>query len=316
MMEIEKNGRIVSKQRKKARTDALSTGAEILFNGIIALFSLVCIIPFLFVIIISLTDETTLAENGFTFFPEKMSLYAYEYVFKSSDALVSSFSVSVFVTAAGTLIALVITSMYAYVLFRKDYKYKKFFTFIIAFTMLFGGGLVPFYITMTQFLHLRNSLWALIIPSCLSAFHVIVLRTFFTTTVPESLIDSAMMDGSGEFRTFLQIVLPISLPGIATIGLFTSLGYWNEWFNALLFIDKKNLMPLQYLLIEIQNKVDFLTQFSKQMNAGEISAVTSTLPRESMKMVLVVISVLPISCAYPLFQRYFIQGLTIGAVKG
>lgn len=301
---------------KKYRPGALSLKGEIIFNLILLLFSLACIFPFIFVIIISVTDELSLAKNGFSLVPEKFSLAAYKYIFGSSSALVSSFFVSVLITVVGTLLALMITTMYSYAIFRKDFKFRKFFTFMAVFTMLFGGGLVPFYIVMTQFLHLRNTIWALIIPSCLSAFHIIILRTFFSTTVPESLIDAAMIDGCGELRLFARIILPISLPGIATIGLFTALGYWNEWFNAMLFIDQKELMPLQYLLMTIQNKIDFLTQFSRQMNVNEQRSVIESLPRETAKMALVVISVLPISLAYPFFQRYFIQGLTIGAVKG
>ena len=298
------------------RADRLSFLSEIICNSILAIFSIMCIIPFVFIIIISLTDEMTLAQNSYSFFPEKWSLEAYRYVFQTGEQLFTSYMVSIFITVIGTIIALIITSMYAYALFRKDYKFRRAFTFVAFFTMLFGGGLVPFYITMTQLLGLRDSIWALIIPLCLNAFNIIILRTFYTTTIPDALIDSAMIDGSGELRIFYQIILPISLPGIATIGLFTAIGYWNDWFNALLFIDSPRLTPLQHLLMKIENRMDFIIRNATKMSSAEASYAIRNMPRESAKMAMVVFVVLPIALAYPFFQRYFIQGLTIGAVKG
>ncbi|MFU0800627.1 MAG: carbohydrate ABC transporter permease [Xylanivirga thermophila] len=302
--------------KKEYRPNALGPVAEVIFNIILALFSLSCIIPFIFIVIISFTDEMALAEYGYSFFPKKTTMEAYKYIFKTGELLGRSYGVSVVITVVGTILTLIITSMYAYALYRKDYKFRGFFTFIAFFTMLFGGGLVPFYITMTQLLKLRDSIWALIMPMCLNAFHIIVLRTFFTTTIPDSLIDAAAIDGSGEFRTFLQIILPISLPGIATIGLFTTLAYWNDWFNAMLFIDNPNLIPVQYLLMKIENRMEFIIQNATKMTSSEASSALKSLPRESARMAMVVLVVLPIAAAYPFFQQFFIQGLTIGSVKG
>lgn len=283
---------------------------------ILFLFSIACIIPFIFSIIISLTDELALAKNGYSFFPEIMSVDAYNYILKNGEMLGNSYLVSIFVTLVGTILALFVTSMYAYVLFRKEYRFRKFFTFYAFFTMIFGGGLVPFYITMTQFLNLRDSIWALVVPGMLSAFNIIILRTFFTSSVHTALIDATKIDGCGEFKTFRLIVLPLCLPGIATIGLFSALFYWNDWFNALLFIDNPNLIPLQYLLMRIQNNMDFVIQNARRLTASQASDALASLPRESARMVMVVLVVLPIACAYPFFQKYFIKGLTIGGVKG
>ena len=182
--------------------------------------------------------------------------------------------------------------------------------FLVFFTMLFGGGMVPSYIVMTQVLGLKNSILALILPLAFSAYNIIVMRTFFQKSVPESIIESARIDGASEFRIFLKIVLPLSIPGIATIALFSTLAYWNDWFNAMLYIDYPNLVPLQYMLIKIENNMEFIRQ-----NAMLSNDVLGTLPQESVRMAMVVISTLPIACTYPFFQKYFIGGLTIGGVK-
>lgn len=301
---------------RKYNPNALSLKSELSFHILLLLFSLSCIIPFIFVVIISFTDETSLLNNGYTFFPEKFSLTAYQYVFKNGGLLINSYLVSIFITVVGTVISLIVTSMYAYALFRKCYKFRGFFTGVAVFTMLFAGGLVPYYVTVTQLLHLQNSVWSLILPGVLSAFNIIIFRTFFTTTVHEALIDSAIIDGCGEFGTYVKIAMPLSLPGIATIGLFSAIGYWNEWFNALLFISDAQKIPIQYLLMKIQRSMDFLVRNNMHLSAADSSEALASIPHESARMVMVVLIVLPIACAYPFFQRYFVQGLTIGSIKG
>ena len=174
--------------------------------------------------------------------------------------------------------------------------------------------MVASYLVVTRFLGLKNTIWALILPMCVSSFHIIILRTFFKTSVPDAIIESAKIDGASEWRLFLRIVLPISLPGIATIGLFLTLGYWNDWFNAMLYIDEPNLIPLQYLLIRLENSMEFLANNATSLGANAIEA-TKSMPKDTAKMAIVVISTLPIIFAYPFFQRYFVNGLTIGAVK-
>lgn len=305
---------IPQKKRKKRDYNAISPIWNVLFNIIVGLFAFSCVFPFLFVIMISLTDERTLALEGFSLWPSQFSTEAYRYIFQAGNDLLISFGVTLSVTVIGTLLTLALVTTYAYALSRKSFEFRGFFSFLAFFTMLFSGGMVPGYIVMTQFLHLQNTIWALILPLSLSAFSIIVMRTFFQTTVPDEVIESAKIDGAGEFRAFFSIVLPISLPGIATIGLFSALGYWNDWFNALLYYNKPELTPpLQYLLMRIEKNMDFLTQNAKYLGNFDAAAA---LPTETVRMAMVVLATLPIVMAYPFFQRYFVQGLTVGSVKG
>ncbi len=305
---------IPDKKRKKRDYNAISPIWNVLFNIIVGLFAFSCVFPFLFVIMISLTDEQTLALEGFSLWPSQFSTEAYRYIFQAGNDLLVSFGVTLSVTVIGTLLTLALVTTYAYALSRRSFEFRGFFSFLAFFTMLFSGGMVPGYIVMTQFLHLQNTIWALILPLSLSAFSIIVMRTFFQTTVPDEVIESAKIDGAGEFRAFFSIVLPISLPGIATIGLFSALGYWNDWFNALLYYNKPELTPpLQYLLMRIEKNMDFLTQNAKYLGNFDAAAA---LPTETVRMAMVVLATLPIVMAYPFFQRYFVQGLTVGSVKG
>lgn len=299
--------------RRKRDFTQLSPLANIGAHLAAGLFAFLCVFPFLFVIIISLTDESTLNRNGYRIFPEKWSLEAYRYVFQSGDQLLRSYGVTIFVTLVGTIISLVFISLFAYSISRKAFKYRNFFAFLAFFTMLFNGGLVPTYIVLTQLLELKDSVWALIMPMAVNAFYILIMRTFFATSVPEAIIESGKIDGASELRIFIKLVLPLSLPGLATIGLFSTLGYWNDWFNALLYIDDPNLVPLQSMLMRIENSMQFLLQNSNNpsVNAG----ILQSLPQDTSRMAMVVLATGPIVLAYPFFQRYFIQGLTIGAVK-
>ena len=218
--------------------------------------------------------------------------------------------VTILVTILGTIINVSMVSTYAYAISRKGFKYRRQFTFLVFFTMLFGGGMVPSYIVMTQVLGLKNTIWALILPFAFNSFNIIVMRTFFQKSVPDSIIESARIDGASEFRIFIKIVIPLAIPGIATIALFSTLAYWNDWFNAMLYIDYQNLVPLQHMLMKIEKNMEFIRQ--NAMLSGEVMSV---LPQESVRMAMVVASTLPIACTYPFFQKYFISGLTIGGVK-
>lgn len=302
-------------QRKKKERDFhnLSTPMNITFNLIAGIFALLCVFPFLFVVIISLTDEGTLAKNGYRLIPEQWSLGAYRYVFEMGDTLLRSYGVTIFVTVVGTIISLLFMSFYAYAISRKSFRYRNFFSFFAFFTMLFNGGLVPTYIIVTQFMGLKDTIWALILPLAVNAFYIMILRTFYSTSVPEAIIESGKIDGAGEFRIFIKLVLPLSLPGLATIGLFSTLGYWNDWFNALLYIDDPNLVPLQSMLMRIETSLQFILQ-NAQNSSLSLEALRS-IPQDTARMAMVVLATLPIIFAYPFFQRYFIQGLTIGAVK-
>ncbi|MBP1963308.1 carbohydrate ABC transporter permease [Paenibacillus aceris] len=293
--------------------EAFSRGWNIFWNMIIILLVLTCITPLVFTIVISLTSEKMLGLNGYSFWPQQLSVSSYTYLFKDSGEMLNSFFITFLVTVIGVISSLLFILPYAYAISRPEFAYRHFFTFLAFFTMLFQAGIVPFYMVITQLLHLKDTIWALILPLSVNTFYIIVMRTFYKTTISEGMIEAARIDGAGEFTILLKTVLPISLPGIATIGLFSALGYWNDWFNAMLFIDKPNLMTLQYLLIKIQNNLQYLLDNTNTLNA---IAVAEELPQESTRMAMVVVATLPIVLAYPFFQRFFIKGLTVGSVKG
>lgn len=287
---------------------------NVLFNIILTILSLISIVPFIFVIIISFTDENSLAMNGYRFIPEKWSTHAYSYILESGESILRSYGITILVTVLGTVIGLLLISTYAYALSRKTYAYRSFFTKVITIPMLFSGGMIANYLIVTKVLMLKDTIWALILPLCMNSFNIIVLRTFFKNSIPDAVVESAKIDGASEWRLFFKIVIPMALPGLATIGLFLTLGYWNDWFNAMMYIDNQDLIPLQYLLIKIESSMDFLISNKAMMGVDGITAAAN-LPKETIKMAIVVISTLPIIFAYPFFQRYFVNGLTIGAVK-
>ncbi|MGK4107726.1 carbohydrate ABC transporter permease [Enterococcus cecorum] len=289
--------------------------ANLIFNIIIALFALSCVLPFFFVVMISLTEEHSLAELGYRFWPKEFSTAAYSYIFagQMSSKIFKAFGVTLLVTVLGTVVNSTMTSLYAYVISRSNFPFRKFFTIFALITMLFTPGMVATYLIVSNMLFLKDTIWALILPMALGPFNILVMRTFFIKTVPDSIIESARMDGASELKIFMKIVLPLAVPGIATISLFAALGYWNDWFNALLYIQNDDLVPLQYLLMKIQSNLDFLAK-----NAGmgaQIQGGLAALPSESARMAIVVVSTLPIALTYPFFQKYFVGGLTIGGVK-
>ncbi|WP_251389972.1 carbohydrate ABC transporter permease [Mediterraneibacter agrestimuris] len=306
--------RIKKMEAKECQYNQIKTPTNILFNILLAILSLFCIIPFLFVIIISITDENSLAMNGYRFIPEKISFYAYEYIISAGESIIKSYGVTILVTVLGTVLGLLLTGTYAYALSRKNYAFRKFFTTVITIPMLFSGGMIANYLIVTKVLMLKDTIWALILPLCLNSFNIIVLRTFFKTSIPDAVVESAKIDGASEWRLFFQIVIPMALPGLATIGLFLTLSYWNDWFNAMMYIDDQNLIPLQYLLIRIESSIDWLASNKAMMGVDGVQAAAN-MPKETIKMAIVVISTLPIIFAYPFFQRYFVNGLTVGAVK-
>lgn len=287
---------------------------NVMFNAILTILALLSLIPFVFVIIISFTDENSLAMNGYRFIPEKLSLHAYEYILESGESIIRSYGVTILVTVVGTILGLFLIGTYSYALSRKTYAFRSFFTKVITIPMLFSGGMIANYLVVTKVLMLKDTVWALILPLAMNSFNIIVLRTFFKTSIPDSVVESAKIDGASEWRLFFQIIIPMALPGLATIGLFLTLGYWNDWFNAMMYIDDQKWIPLQYLLIKIESNMDFLTSNKAMMGIDGIQAAAN-MPKETIKMAIVVISTLPIIFAYPFFQRYFVNGLTIGAVK-
>lgn len=297
------------------RLNQVSAGTELIFHIILGLFAACCILPFLFVVIISFSAESSIKTIGYSFVPAQWSLEAYRQVFKLGDQLWLSYFNSFFITIVGTVVSVAICVLYAYPLFRKDFKLRGFFTFFSFFTMIFGGGLIPTYIVCKNLLGMSNNYAALIVPMLVNPFNIIIMRTFFQTSVPFDLIEAATIDGSGEYSTLTRVILPIVKPGIATVALLTALAYWNEWFLCLLYITDRHLYPLQYLLMEMQRNAEFISRNSSVMGAASAEAVRN-LPNQTMRMAVVVFIVLPIACAYPFFQRYVVAGLTIGSVKG
>ena len=303
---------------RKGRTPRLnqvSAGTELIFHIILGLFAACCILPFIFVVVISFSAESSIKTIGYSFVPAQWSLEAYRQVFKLGDQLWLSYFNSFFITIVGTVVSVAICVLYAYPLFRKDFKLRGFFTFFSFFTMIFGGGLIPTYIVCKNLLGMSNNYAALIVPMLVNPFNIIIMRTFFQTSVPFDLIEAATIDGSGEYSTLTRVILPIVKPGIATVALLTALAYWNEWFLCLLYITDRHLYPLQYLLMEMQRNAEFISRNSSVMGAASAEAVRN-LPNQTMRMAVVVFIVLPIACAYPFFQRYVVAGLTIGSVKG
>lgn len=291
----------------------ISKKTNFILNIIFLIWSLACVLPLLLVVIVSFSSEQSIFENGYTFFPSEWSLDAYNFFFRLGDQLIRSYGITIFVTVVGTLFSLAITAMFAYVLSRSDYAYNRLFTILMLFTMLFNGGIVATYMVNTQMLGLGDSVGALIFPMSLNAFYVIVLRTFYKG-IPMEIIEAARIDGTSEFKTFFRIVLPLAKPGLATIGMFTMIAYWNDWFLGMLYIVDQKKYPVQTLLWSMQNSLEFMKQSSA--NALEYAEMAANAPTDSGRMALTVLVVLPILLAYPYFQKYFVKGLTVGGVKG
>lgn len=295
-----------SKVRQKDRLILAVLGYTML--TVLALF---CIIPFLLVISSSLTEEQAILEQGFQLIPPQFSIEAYQLLFEYPADLLKAYGITISVTALGTLLGLFLTSMTAYVLARKDFKWRNGFSFFFFFTTLFSGGLVPWYLLMVNYLQLKDTMLALVLPLLMNVFYIIVMKSFMSS-IPEAIIESAKIDGSGDFQIYVRFILPLSKPALATIGLFIALAYWNDWYNALLFISNSDLMPLQYYLYRLLGNMDGMRK--AMMESGAI--VNINIPSESLKMAMTIVATGPILLAYPLIQRYFVQGLTIGAVKG
>ncbi|OGO80137.1 MAG: sugar ABC transporter permease [Clostridiales bacterium GWC2_40_7] len=285
---------------------------QILLNIFFALVSCVCIIPFLLLFISSITDEAAILKYGYSFFPQKFSPYAYDYLMINAYSILRAYGITVIIAIVGTSVSLLLMSLLAYPLSRKDMPHKRLWTFFVFFTMLFNGGLVATYLVYTQLFHMKNTIFALIIPVLLMrAFYVLLIRTFFITSIPDSIIEAAHIDGAGEWLIFYRIVLPVSIPVLATVGLFQTVNYWNDWFNGMIYITDSRLYSIQNLLNRILLDIQFLT--TNQLGG---SYDMQNIPQESVRMALAVIGIVPILAAYPFFQKYFVKGLTIGAVKG
>ena len=283
-----------------------------LAHVVLIVFSLMAVLPFILLISASLTEENAALKYGFGFIPKVFSLVAYKYISYQSKMIIRAYGITIFTTVIGTSVGLTMTSMLGYGL-SKDIPGGRILNFFVVFTMLFNGGLVPTYLVYTKYLHLGNTIWALIIPSLLmNAFHVMLVRNYFSTSIPESLIESAKLDGASEMMIFRAIVLPLSKPIMATIGLMLALSYWNNWTNGLYYLDDTSLYSIQNVLNAINNNIIAINSVSNMglaINKSEVPALTA-------RMAIAVIGIVPMLCIYPFFQKYFVKGITIGAVKG
>jgi putative aldouronate transport system permease protein len=293
----------------------IKTGADTVLMNLLGVFvlgslALFCILPFLLIISGSLSDDSAVVAHGYTLMPQGFTLDAYRAIFAMPKLVGNAYAVTAFITLAGTVVALFVVTTAAYVISRKDFPFRDAIAFYFYFTTLFSGGLVAYYIIMIRYYHMKDSLLALIIPALVNPFYILMMRNFITQSIHEALVESARIDGAGDFRIYIRIVMPLLTPAIATIGLFIALGYWNDWYNAMLFLSTESKFPLQYMLYRI------LTQAQNMNLVMKASNVKINVPKETIKLSLTIVTIGPIVLAYPFVQKYFVTGLTIGAVKG
>lgn len=275
---------------------------------VVGLVAMIALYPFLCLFTSSFSSEHAIINYGYRLFPREFSLDAYKTVFEYPEKIFNAYKVTILITVLGTLTSLFVSAMTAYVLFRKEVYYRNQLAFFLYFTELFNGGLVSFFIVVSKNLHLKNTIFVLLLIPMFSVFNILVLRNFINSSIPYSLVESAKMDGASDFRVFLQIVLPLSKPALASIGLFIALGYWNDWWTAMMFVEKEELYPLQYTLYRMLSSAQISAAASE-------NAVIKNMPTETLKLAMTVVATGPIIFLYPFVQKYFVAGITIGSVK-
>lgn len=300
-----------------SRLNRIQPVTNAIFNAIFLLLAMICFLPIVFIFIISLTKNDVIRTEGYKLFlkAEEFSTDAYVYLWSQRKTILHALWVSVYVTVLGTAIGVILTTVMGYVLSRREHKLNDFLTILVFIPMVFSGGMAASYVVNTQILNLKDTMWILILPLAVSSWNVTISRTFFRSTIPDSIIESAKIDGASQLTIFTKIVMPISKPVLATIGLFLAFGYWNDWFQAQLYITDDNLKSLQAMLNSIQNNVDYLTKNPTAMLTSS-TELKKSMPQESVRMAIAFVVAVPIACIYPFFQKYFISGLTVGAVKG
>lgn len=290
---------------------------QIGINAVLILVTLMVVLPFLLVFISSITDENVLIRNGYSFFPEKISFYAYQYIIRQGDKILRAYGVTILATFLGTVLNVAMSALMAYPLSVRTLPYRRGITFFIFFTMLFNGGLVPTYLMYVNYFHIKNTLWALVIPNLLlSANNVLMIRSYYMTSIPDALFEAAKIDGAGHLRIFLSLVLPLGKPILVTMGLFSGLAYWNDWTNGLYYLSGnagQKLYSIQNLLNQMITDIQYLASGKV---AGNIGAEVAKLPATSIRMAIAFIAMLPLFIIYPFLQKYFAEGITLGAVKG
>ena len=298
----------------------VKTGKDVIALNIIAytfcgLMALICLVPFLMILAGSFSSESAITQNGFSLWVQDFSLEAYRTVFREPMVVFRAYGVTICLTAVGTAVGLLLQTMTAYVLSRKDFEWRNGFSFFFYFTTLFSGGLVPTFVLYTQTLRLQDSYLALLLPLVFSVYNLLFMKSYIAA-IPESLIDAAKIDGCGEVRTLFQVIMPLIRPALATVGLFIALAYWNDWYNAMLYIKTEDKYPLQYFLYQQVNNIEAYKKLisNSAVNSSVVSAMS--LPTQTLKMALTIVVTGPIILAFPMVQKYFVQGITIGAVKG
>ncbi|WP_341279216.1 carbohydrate ABC transporter permease [Paenibacillus sp. FSL H8-0537] len=296
--------------------NSISPTANTIINIGFMLYTIACLLPILLIVMVSLSNEQDVLTKGYSFIPNQIDFTAYKFLFTDWQQILRSYGVTIFVTIAGTILSLIIMALYAYPISRTDFPHRKFFTFFIFFTMLFNGGLVPWYLVYVNMLNLRDNIWALVLPLLVSAFFVLVIRTFFQSTIPVAILEAAKIDGASEMLIFFRIVTPLSLPVLATVALFSTVNYWNDWFLSLVFITDDKTLSIQYLMYKMLLNIQFLASNSNAASAIAAAGGQVSFPNETVRMAMAIMGIGPIVFAYPFFQKYFVKGLTVGAVKG
>lgn len=297
---------------KKVKADKGSRSFAIVGYTVMTIISVVSFLPFWLMISASFSDEMTVLTEGFSLIPHKFSLDAYRSIFQGFSQLLKSYGVTITVTVVGTFISIILTSMAGYVLIRQDFKPRKKISFFIYFTSLFSGGVIPTYILYVKYLGLKNSLWALILPCLLSPWNIFLMRNYMKS-IPYSLIDAATIDGAGDFMIYTRIIMPLAKAGLATVGLFVALTYWNDWYHASLYITKEKLYPLQYMLHRMLSNAEYMKQAAA---SGVTIDSNMVMPSETLKMATAIVVTGPILLVYPFVQKYFVKGIMVGSVKG
>ncbi len=304
----------MSKKDKSGQSlNQIKASTNFVFNLVFLILAVMCVIPLLFVFSISITDEEVLRINGYQLVPQVVSASAYEFLWNERLTILRAAFMSMLVTVVGTMLSIALNTSMGYVVSRRNFKLKKIYTWMLFIPMVFNGGMLASYVVVNNILKLNNNIWALILPLACSAFSVTICRTFFRTTVPDSIIESAKIDGAGQFRIWLQIVLPISKPVMATIGMFAAFGYWNDWFQASLYIQDTKKQTLQSLLNQMQKNIEYIA--NNPYGGLSLQEYKLGMPTESVRMAIAIVIIVPIACTYPFFQKYFISGLTVGSVK-
>lgn len=307
----------MARNREPVETNKLNRiqkQTDILFNIVFAILALICIVPVIFIFIISISSEESIRQIGYRFIPQAFSADSYLFLYREADMIIRALGVSVLVTVVGTTLGVMLTTMMGYVISRSNFKLQGFCTMLVFIPMIFNGGMISSYVVNTQFIHLKDSIWALILPLCVSSFNVVICKTFFKTNIPDSVMESAQIDGASQFTIFGKIVLPLAKPLLATIALFLTFGYWNDWFQSSLYITNTKLFSLQALLDHVQRNIEMMA--NNPSLGATMTEYMNSMPKEGARMAMAIVIIVPIACTYPFFQRYFISGLTVGAVKG